>query len=187
MEIIKNIEQEQVLFIVNFLDDNEDDKIKNIKEIKKEEKLEFIIHPTCYFCSKTFKTQGDLDLHKKESPECDLLIESAKSRETIVNEIEHRPERVKTYNKIHTCEICEKTCPTASDLIFHMKGHQTVDDKQLVPQCFVCKVCKKPIIGIDSMKRHRRRHLEVKSYKCDQCPRAFNCASLLTVHSRGLF
>lgn len=180
MEIIKNIKEEQVLFIVNFIEDEEEEEqaeVEFIKEFKKDEQKDFVIHPTCYFCSKTFKNQSELDLHKEKSPECDLLVESTNN---------HRPERVKTYNKIHRCEICEQTCPTASDLILHMKSHQTVDEL-LVPKCFICKICKKPIMGYDSMKRHKRRHMEVKSYKCDHCPRAFNCASLLTVHSRGLF
>lgn len=175
MEIIKNIEEEQVLFIVNFLED--EDEVKNIKD----EKIDFVIHPTCYFCSKTFKSELELDLHKKKSPECDLLVESTRAND------QNRPsERVKTYNKMHKCGICKQTCSTASDLKFHMKSHLILD-QPLVPQCFICKICKKPIIGIDSMNRHKRRHLEVKSYKCDHCPRAFNCASLLTVHSRGLF
>lgn len=179
MEIIKNIEQEQVLFIVNFLeDDNKDEIQKTIKDFKKEEKIEFIIHPTCYFCCKTFKNQSELDLHKKE---CDLHQESTKlkSNESIVKK------RVKTYNKTHICEICNVSCSTASDHAFHMMSHKDVD-QPLVQKCFVCSICKKTILGVESMKRHRRRHLEVKNYKCDQCPRAFNCASLLKVHSRGL-
>lgn len=172
MEIIKNIEQEQVLFIVNFLEeDNKDEIQKTIKDFKKEEKIEFIIHPTCYFCCKTFKTQSELDLHNKE-------CKSTKPSEPVKR-------RVKSYNKIHKCGICKRTCPTASDLVFHLKSHKSVN-QPLIPKCFVCKICDKPILGVDSMKRHKRRHLEVKGYKCDQCPRAFNCPSLLTVHSRGL-
>lgn len=180
MEIVKNIEKEQVLFIVNFLEDEDESEVKNIKEFIKDEKIDFVIHPTCYYCSKTFKNESELDLHKKESPECDLLVESSKSNN------QNRTERVKTYNKIHKCEICKQTCSTASNLAFHMKSHETVD-QPLVPKCFVCNICKKPIMGIDSMKRHKRRHVEVKSYKCNDCPRAFNCASLLAVHSRGLY
>lgn len=172
MEIIKNIEEEQVLFIVNFLDEDPPEEVKEIKT----EKLNFVINPTCYFCNNSFKNQSELALHRKISPGCDVL--------KVKRPIE-RPGRVKTYNKNHTCEVCRKQCPTVSALTFHMQCHQDQRGKNL--QSFVCKVCNKSILGAESMKRHKRRHQEVKSYKCELCPRAFNCASLLAVHLRGLF
>lgn len=176
MEIIKNIEEEQVLFIVNFLED----ETEKITEIKKEDKIQFIIHPTCYFCKNTFKTQSELDLHKKESPECDLLIESTKRPD----EQPHVKNYPKNPSKNHICKICFKDCLTASILILHMKCHPTVTN---IPVRFHCKICNKTIFGELQMDRHRRKHLEMKRYKCDQCLKGFNCPSLLTVHLRGLF
>nr|XP_053635852.1 uncharacterized protein LOC128691082 isoform X2 [Cherax quadricarinatus] len=80
--------------------------------------------------------------------------------------------------KLHRCQECQLSYPTASGLTKHMKIHNP--DKP-----YKCQDCDKKFVTKSGLDIHKRNHTGERPYKCTECTKAFTTRSVLIMHMRG--
>lgn len=160
---------------------------------KHPEKYNYIF--TCMVCSKTFKSQGKLNVHMAQhydvKPHCCSLCKKEFSD----------PSNLRTHMNIHTgdkkfkcdecgktfrqkahldnhtivhsgiknfkCSYCEQRFGRSSDLNIHMYKHT----KEV---SFPCNVCGKMFYKSQNLNKHLKVHTGEKNYMCNKCFKGFS-------------
>jgi len=105
----------------------------------------------CKICSKGFKSKMYLDLHSK------------------------------THNKVHECNICNKTFPLKTNLKKHkMEVHENL-------RAFECQICGKKFNRIYILKSHQKLHdrNRPKPLKCQRCDFATDAQRNFNIHKKS--
>ena len=85
-------------------------------------------------------------------------------------------ESLRSEEKLHKCDQCDKLFSCNSKLIRHMKVHNSTEKR------YKCDQCKASFRRKPDLRSHYQLHSGKKPFQCDQCDKAFNTNSALTVH-----
>lgn len=134
----------------------------------------------CEYCGKLYAIKYTYEQHKKthiegrpKCPECGSTFASAFSL------FRHR---AKNHNlehnyQLHTCDQCNKSFFSVSELRLHQQRHSTEKE-------FQCTECKKAFSVKGNLRIHMRTHAKEKLYKCDICENSFSHPYSLVSHRR---
>lgn len=78
---------------------------------------------------------------------------------------------------LHSCDSCDKTFFSISELKLHQQRHSTLKE-------FKCTMCEKAFSVKGNLRIHMRTHAKEKLYKCDICPNSFSHPYSLVSHRR---
>jgi uncharacterized Zn-finger protein len=133
---------------------------KEIQDKQVSKRNEHEIH-TCSECSKTFKTNRKLSLHKQthgprafQCQKCDKAF--YRSHALAMHMLLH------TGSKPFECPHCDYKCTQSGSLVTHVRTH-TKEKPYSCPQCdFTCAQS-------GALKAHIRKHTKVYPYQCVDC------------------
>ena len=162
----------------------------------------------CFYCANLFKTNEDLETHKKiKHPKITSYEFKCKYCGFIAP--------TKWYLKQHkikdhptTCTICQKKCDSQSKLNDHMEIVHSTEKSILCDMCDYrcsaikhlrmhkkrmhekvknqfCHVCGKSFFDTNAVKNHIALvHETERRFKCDKCDKAFKTSAMLSRHIR---
>ncbi len=131
----------------------------------------------CDICDKVFKSNDDVDKHKKRSHVirpflcyiCDAAFAYAQGLKRHV---------CLTHNegKLHKCDQCNATFLEVHDLECHMKIHDEGCN------FYICDFCDKHFTQRSGLLTHRRNHTGYRPYCCSYCDATYTTSSNLKSH-----
>ncbi|GAB0096428.1 zinc finger protein Xfin-like [Sergentomyia squamirostris] len=133
----------------------------------------------CEICDQRFHHSGALKYHKRwhsgHRPfKCNYCGKSFLQSGILKEHI-----RVHTNERPFKCTHCQMSFKTISQCKMHIQRHTKPQDC-----AWVCEVCGKAFIKLESYKIHMRRHRNEKIHVCDICQKSFAKKYALKKHSR---
>ncbi|XP_055326365.1 zinc finger protein 25-like [Sitodiplosis mosellana] len=131
---------------------------------------------TCELCDITFKAADEHAVHMvwHKTPE-GLMCRICQFK--LPNEDEHRKHLDLHEGKSDRhCVICDKGYATKAIMRTHVKNHGEPE--------VLCDLCGKVFYGKDTLKVHRRLHIDEKQFECTFCSKAFKTMQYLRTHLR---
>lgn len=134
---------------------------------------------TCVMCPDVTYQLSDMIRHGKYHEEnvtyrCCVCMKCYPNGEEIVTHLL----RHKEYKPFH-CDFCDRAFFDK----YKLRQHRNTHDPN-IPKNFICSVCDRAFAAQDYLNCHiRRKHSDVKPYKCAFCPKSFAFLHDLNLHS----
>ncbi|XP_037944488.1 protein suppressor of hairy wing-like, partial [Teleopsis dalmanni] len=142
----------------------------------------------CFDCPKSFKTQLSYERHifiiHSEFDEFPCSICNAKLRTATLLKLHEKQHA--SLGRLWACKICGRDFTRS----FHLKRHQKYTScAGSLKKTITCKVCNKVFSGVDSLRKHLKRHFatqlaKIKEFMCPICKNSFPSLSILKKHKR---
>ena len=136
----------------------------------------------CTLCGDNFPSKGRVDYHYNKMHSnvvqnvCDQCGKSFMTKGNLKHHIkQHTAKKILKTNKIsrnNDGQFCCRECPKVFKSKRSVEEHDQIVHKK--KRTFICELCQKTFTRYNSLKQHKKIHMQTSQYICSNCGKQFN-------------